>query len=138
MTRNDFLKSLGLSTAAIAFISWFGGCKTDSGVTDAPTNVDFTLNLDDPANNGLKTNGGYIYKNGIIVARTTSGTYVALSMVCTHAGSTVYYDAGGNRLHCPNHGSNFATDGTVINGPASNPLATYHTTLAGSSLRVYS
>jgi len=138
MNRREFLSSLGLGAAAITFISFFGGCKTDSGVTDAPTNVDFTLDLNDSVNNALKTNGGYIYKDGIVVARTTSGAYVALSMACTHAGTTVYYDPASNSLHCPSHGSDFATNGAVINGPANSPLATYHTTVTGSTLRVYS
>ncbi len=138
MERREFLSMLGIGAAGVACLSCLDGCKTDSGLTDAPTNVDFTLDLNDPANSALKNNGGYIYKSGIIVARTTSGTYVALSMACTHAGSTVYYDAANNRFHCPNHGSNFAIDGSVINGPAGSPLAKYNMSLTGSSLRVFS
>jgi cytochrome b6-f complex iron-sulfur subunit len=100
--------------------------------------VDFTLNLNDAANSALKTNGGYLYNNGLIVAHTIHGTYIAVSSACTHAGTSVYYDSGSDVFHCPSHGSNFRLDGSVINGPAGSPLATYHTSLNGASLRVYS
>jgi cytochrome b6-f complex iron-sulfur subunit len=90
------------------------------------------------ANAPLKSNGGFVYSSGIIVARTTSGTYIAVSQTCTHAGSTVQYVPNGNRFYCPAHGSNFAADGSVINGPAGSPLGRYNTTLNGNSLRVYS
>jgi cytochrome b6-f complex iron-sulfur subunit len=138
MNRKEFLSALGVGAAAVACTCCLGGCMSNGSVTSPPTNVDFTLDLTDPANNALKTNGGYIYKNGIIIARTVSGAYVALSSVCTHAGGTVYYIPGSNRFYCPNHGSNFGTDGSVINGPAASPLAKYNTALSGTSLRIYS
>jgi len=139
MDRKEFLSVLGLGAAVIACGSCVGGCKPlDDNVPSAPTNVDFTLNLADAANSALKSNGGYVYHNGIIVARTSNGSYVALSSICTHQGGTVFYDSATNEFHCPNHGSNFATDGSVINGPASSPIARYTTALSGTSLRVRS
>jgi cytochrome b6-f complex iron-sulfur subunit len=138
MERREFLSTLGIGAAALACSYCLAGCQSNDGVTNAPTNVDFTLDLTDPANSALKTNGGYVYKNGVIVTRTVTGAYVAVSSTCTHAGGTVFYDASGNRFHCPNHGSNFGTDGSVINGPAGSPLARYNTALSGNSLRVFS
>ena len=138
MDRKEFLASLGIGAAVIACSSCLDGCNVPNPVSAAPTNVDFTLNLADPANAALANNGGYLYKNGIVVAKTTSGSYVAVYSVCTHAGGTVQYDARNNRFNCPVHGSNFSTDGSVINGPANQALAKYNTSLTGSSLRVYS
>ncbi|MBI1803424.1 MAG: Rieske 2Fe-2S domain-containing protein [Ignavibacteriae bacterium] len=138
MDRKEFLSILGIGTAAIVCGTCMDGCKQEDAVVNAPTNVDFTLDLSDPANSSLQSNGGYLYKNGVIVARTGSGAYIAVSMACTHQGTTVQYDLSNNRFHCPLHGSNFATDGTVINGPASSPLKKYNTTLSGTSLRVFS
>ena len=138
MDRKEFLTMLGMGAAAVACSCCLGGCQPNSGVPSAPTNVDFTLDLTDSANGALKSNGGYLYKNGVIVARTVGGQYVAVSSICTHAGGTVYYDSNGNRFHCPVHGSNFGTDGSVINGPAGSPLMKYNTALNGNSLHVYS
>jgi cytochrome b6-f complex iron-sulfur subunit len=138
MDRKEFLASLGIGAAAFVCISGLQGCQVNNPVSEAPTNVDFMLDLTDPANGALKNNGGYIYKSGIIVARTTSGTYVAVYSACTHEGTTVTYDSSNNRFHCAAHGSNFSTNGSVINGPANQALHQYNTSLAGSSLRVYS
>ena len=138
MDRKEFLSTLGLGAAAIACSYCFGGCQSSEDVAAPPTNVDFTLDLNDPAYSTLKTNGNFIYKDGIIVTRTASGEYVAVSSTCTHEGNTVQYAASGNRFNCPRHGSNFATDGSVINGPAARSLAKYNTSLNGTSLRVFS
>ena len=138
MHRKEFLSIIGLGAAAVACSACLDGCMPANDISAPPTNVDFTLDLTAPANAALKLNGGYIYKDGIIVARTTSGAYVAVSFTCTHAGTTIYYDATINRFHCPAHGSTFATDGTVTGGPATSNLARYNTTLSGTSLRVFS
>jgi thiosulfate dehydrogenase (quinone) large subunit len=56
-----------------------------------------------------------------IVIRETSGTLVAHSAVCTHAGCTVGYQGG--QIVCPCHSSVFdARTGAVITGPATTPL----------------
>lgn len=138
MDRKEFLSLLGLSSAAFAFTYCFGGCQPMNNVPTAPTNVNFTLDLTNPAYSALNSNGGYIYNNGVIVARTINGTFVAVSQYCTHAGGTVVYDRNGNDFYCPVHGSSFAANGSVIGGPAPNPLVKYNTSLTGNSLRVYS
>ncbi|HTY37243.1 MAG TPA: Rieske 2Fe-2S domain-containing protein [Bacteroidota bacterium] len=138
MDRKEFLAALGIGAASLAGLSLFPACQVSDPVSSAPTNVDFTLDLTDPANSALKSNGGYIYKNSIIVARTTSSSYVAVYSACTHAGATVMFDGSANRFHCPAHGSNFSTTGSVINGPATQALHQYNTSLTGTSLRVYS
>ena len=141
MDRKEFLATLGIGAAALACAQCFAGCQSINGapgVPAAPTNVNFTLDLTDPANSVLTTTGGYLYKDGVIVAHLASGSYVALSQVCTHQGGTVQYIASVNLFHCPVHGSNFSTNGSVLNGPAGSPLVMYHTSLTGTSLRVYS
>ncbi|MGA3245131.1 MAG: Rieske (2Fe-2S) protein [Bacteroidota bacterium] len=138
MDRKEFLASLGIGAAFVAYSTCFEGCNVQNPVSSAPSNVDFTLDLTASANSALKSNGGYIYNNGIIVARTTAGAYVAVYSVCPHAGATVQYDSRNNRFTCPAHGSNFATSGALINGPASTGLKQYNTSLNGTSLRVYS
>ncbi len=137
MDRKEFLSAVGLGAAVLACQYCLGGCSIQE-VPTAPTNVDLTLNLNDAAYTSLKSNGGYVYSNGLIIAKTVNGTYVALSSVCTHAGGTVVYDPANNIFHCPSHGSNFTTSGSVINGPASTPLAAYHAVLNGTSLHIYS
>jgi cytochrome b6-f complex iron-sulfur subunit len=138
MDRKEFLSILGIGTAALACGACFEGCAVDNPVAAPPTNVDFTLDLNAPSSAPLANAGGYIYQDALIVARVKSGSYAALSSACTHAGTTVYYDLTLDQFHCPSHGSNFRTDGSVANGPAGSPLMRYNTSHNGSSLRVYS
>lgn len=138
MDRKEFLVRLGLGAAAIACAGDIIGCGTNSNPVSPPANVDFTLDLNDPGNSALKNKGGFLVQNRIIVAHTMSDTYVALSVTCTHQGNNVEYLSGNNQFYCPAHGSRFASDGSVVNGPAQSPLARYNTSLNGTSLRVYS
>ena len=138
MKRKEFLSIIGLGAAAVACTACLGGCGPLDNIPSAPTNVDFTINLNDSAYAALKSIGGYVYNGGIIIVYVSSNKYVVVSSVCTHAGSTIIYDASNSRFFCPSHGSVFALNGTVINGPASSPLATYNNSLSGNSLRVYS
>ncbi len=137
MDRKGFLSTLGLGAAAVTCQYCLGGCKNPDAIT-GPTNVNFTLDLTQPANTALNQNGGYVYNGGVIVARTVNGAYVAVSQACTHQGNTVVYDKTYNQFFCPAHGSRFGTDGSVINGPASSPLTRYNTQLNGNLLKVYS
>jgi glycine/D-amino acid oxidase-like deaminating enzyme/nitrite reductase/ring-hydroxylating ferredoxin subunit len=52
-----------------------------------------------------------------------AGQLRAVSAVCTHLGCTVGFNSADATWDCPCHGSRFATDGTVIQGPASTNLA---------------
>jgi len=46
------------------------------------------------------------------------GTVHAVSATCTHLGCTVGWNPAERSWDCPCHGSRFATDGRVLNGPA--------------------
>ena len=58
-----------------------------------------------------------------------AGKIQAVSAVCTHLGCTVGFNAEDVSWDCPCHGSRFATDGTVIQGPATKDLAPKATAL---------
>ena len=140
MTRKEFLEKVGIGAAIALVPACVGGLATgcskeDNNPIPAPTNVNFTL---DVSSGALATNGGFLVTNGIIVARTTTGTFIAVSAACTHQGTTINYNASGNNFICPHHGAQFNSTGVVTLGPASSNLASYHTLLTGTSLKVYS
>jgi cytochrome b6-f complex iron-sulfur subunit len=136
MTREEFIKMVGVRVLILpACTGFLAGCNNLNVNPSSPTNVDFTL---DVSTGSLAQNGGYVVKNGVIVARTQSGSFLAVSSGCTHEGTTVQYKASQNEFYCPNHGALFASTGKVLQGPASRSLAQYNTTLTGNSLRVFS
>jgi Rieske Fe-S protein len=54
--------------------------------------------------------------------RDAEGTLFAVSPVCTHMKCRVHWNAVEKSWDCPCHGSRFAPDGAVIEGPATEPL----------------
>ncbi len=72
----------------------------------------------------IPAQGGRVFDDlQVVVTQPEAGTYKGFSAICTHLGCTVS-DVSNNQINCRCHGSVFsAEDGSVINGPASAPLA---------------
>ena len=62
--------------------------------------------------------------------------FFAVSAVCTHLGCMTRYLSADDQIFCPCHGSRFATDGTVIAGPAPLPLKRFHLSVSDGQLIV--
>ena len=149
MERKDFIEQVGLSAASILIFGCMQGCsKSDSPAPTPPTGttnpppvkaIDFTINITTNPYTSLNTAGGfYVDKaNNIIIARTLTDEFLAVSSLCTHQQVLLDFQASNNRFYCSGHGSLFSTTGAVINGPAAAPLKQYKTTRTGNSLRVF-
>jgi cytochrome b6-f complex iron-sulfur subunit len=142
MDRKEFFTLIGGSSASLLVLSCIGCSKSgDPSAQNAvtgPTGVDFTLDLTVSANAALLTGGGTLVSQGILVARTTAGAYLAVQQSCTHQNYPLAYQASSKQFFCNNHGSAFTEKGVVLNSPANRNLTVYNTTLSGTSLRVYS
>jgi cytochrome b6-f complex iron-sulfur subunit len=161
MKRGEFLRSLGMSSAALMAFYCMGtgltACSSKSddpspgtGTGTTPTTgitgnantsagaINFTLDLNDSNFSKLKTAGQYVLVGSLIVAKIANGSFVALSKACTHEGSDVQYRVTQNDFYCNNHGSEFSTTGAVEVGPATRALTQYKTALStdGNSLTV--
>jgi nitrite reductase/ring-hydroxylating ferredoxin subunit len=77
--------------------------------------------------------GRVIQKGGrtIAVARDVQGQLHAVDAVCTHLGCIVGFNDGEQTWDCPCHGSRFALDGAVLDGPATSPLERVDLTTLG-------
>lgn len=74
----------------------------------------------------LRRGDGAILRRGmhkIAVCRTEDGELIERSAVCTHLGCIIHWNSFEQCWDCPCHGSQFAPNGQVLNGPAKAPLA---------------
>jgi len=98
------------------------------------------IDLHDAANQPLTRVGGAMLVDmagdTIMVVRVSDTEAVAVSAICTHAGCSMDYSASQQLLDCACHGSQFATDGSVLRGPATRPLRVYTATLASDAITV--
>jgi glycine/D-amino acid oxidase-like deaminating enzyme/nitrite reductase/ring-hydroxylating ferredoxin subunit len=86
----------------------------------------------------IKPGEGAILRRGAAkhaVYRAEDGTIVERSAVCTHVGCIVHWNGFEKCWDCPCHGSQFRTDGTVLNAPAIRPLAAVEGEAEGSANR---
>ncbi|TIN16401.1 MAG: FAD-dependent oxidoreductase, partial [Mesorhizobium sp.] len=74
---------------------------------------------------GLSPGQGGLFRHGlrkIAACRDRAGTVHLRSAACTHSGCEVAWNSTEQCWDCSCHGSHFAPDGTVLNGPAVLPL----------------
>jgi len=108
----------------------------DPGDINNPANGKLTIDLNDGNYSNLSSAGGYVVKSKVIIINT-GDEFVALSSVCTHQGCQVGYDPSSGNLPCPCHGSLYSISGSVLNGPAPDPLKKYTVTREGDILTIY-
>ena len=146
-----------LACAGAACAAALAGCSTynsNSGGVDAPQGSQSTESSSAPAASGsgagsgggggaavlaktsdVPVGGGKILADKkIVITQPQSGTFHAFTAVCTHAGCTVGSVSSGT-INCPCHGSRFnVSNGSVVNGPASSPLAPVNIQVQGTSI----
>jgi len=70
----------------------------------------------------------------IVITQPQAGSYHAFTAICTHLGCIVDAVSGGT-INCPCHGSKYSiVNGSVVNGPATLPLAAVSISVQGTSI----
>ena len=121
LNRREFI-ALAAAGAAIATLT---GCGDNTIGAPLPAHIEITVG----AFPGLATIGQLVKVGSAHAAkRTGTSTFDAYSMVCTHAGCLTAIS--NQQFFCGCHGSLFAADGSVLQGPATKSLpklaATYN------------
>ena len=143
MTRQGFLRQVGLGAAFVLTVPCFHSCsKDDDGdeVTPQPTGVDFSIDVTAAPYADHFAARGYTVVEKVVVAQLAGGGYAAASQVCSHQNfETVIYEPTVDEWSCLTHGARFTRDaGAPTNDVTDNPLRIYTATLTGDVLRVQS
>lgn len=143
MTRKEFLGKIGIGAAFVLTATCMGGCKEDDGDlggngSNPPvtSGLDFTIDLNAAENAALQTNGGFVLKNKVVIARDNTGSILAATQVCSHEEfeDVIFQN---DEFICTRHGARFSKQGAGLNNNGANGLFIYQTALNGSILRVF-
>ena len=133
MTRKEFLNQVGVGAALVMTGMCFQQCSREpSG------EVDLTLDLTDPEFANLAQDGGFVVVEEVVIARTSTGDYVAATQICSHQGFKQVSFNGDDEFQCSVHGARFDLQGDGLNANGSGGLTIYNTELTGDTLRVFS
>ena len=139
-SRRALLAGAGVTCAAM-----LAGCSThdasNGGLTPAASGTATSASGSAPvatalaATSQVPDGGGKIIDAArIVITQPQSGSFKAFSAICTHEGCFVNSVSNGT-INCPCHGSKFSiTDGSVVHGPATRPLAPIAISVEGTSI----
>ena len=143
--RREFVKDTLTGIGTVAFGSFMlvnqSGCSSPT----EPNNSDETITVDlsSSENSALAMIGGTLAlganvldSKGILLYRQSDTNVLAFSRNCTHNGCTIESFDNNGISACPCHGSQFNTSGSVVNGPAVNPLTQYSATITGNIVTI--
>lgn len=145
LSRRRFVRTFSLGTAFSTFLGKAWQASVLADIT--PSNVgllrvklsDYPALLEDNGSVRLGLNPidnpsiplGAFYP--ILINHHTGTTYYAMSTFCSHAGCIVPpFNEGEGGIICPCHGSGYAIDGSLLNGPALEPLIQYPVSFDGA------
>jgi cytochrome b6-f complex iron-sulfur subunit len=101
---------------------------------DGFQSVGTVANLD---KNGQIFNEQFSAGSLLVIRNPTDPTQaIAVNPTCPHAGCAVAWQQDQTAFVCPCHGSKFASNGSVQQGPAEKPLSTYTAKLENNSVLV--
>ena len=123
--------TVGIGLPVLAACGGGDGSATDTG--DAPTGGSGGGAL--TSTGDIEVGGGTIFPDQqVVVTQPAAGAFKCFTAVCTHQGCIVSSVADGEIL-CQCHGSAYSIeDGSVLNPPATRPLAEKAITVDGDQI----
>jgi nitrite reductase/ring-hydroxylating ferredoxin subunit len=131
VSRRTFVSAATLATVA----AMLEACGASGGATGpGGSGGAFTVTL--ASFSQLSTVGGIARVDGgtgspTALVRTGTSSFVALSMICTHEGTTI--GISGSGFTCPNHGAKFDSTGAWVSSPQRTTNLTSFTTTFDSA-----
>ena len=156
MDRRAFLNWIGVGALASSLPVAIAACQSETTQSDSlPSDTSestessrvgeiledgsFVIgSVADLDSNGFLTGRPSFATGAVIVVRDPANpeTLYAVDSFCPHQGCSVAWENAASGFICPCHGSAFAADGSLTNGPATEPLATFTTNIDGDDVTV--
>jgi nitrite reductase/ring-hydroxylating ferredoxin subunit len=128
--RRDFLRDAGFAIAALAAAGATAGAMPVH-LIDALAVRDEFVTYPLPVADGVFIDR----KNEVIVARAAGQVY-AFMLSCPHQNTALRWNATDHRFQCPKHQSQYAPDGTFIEGRATRSMDRFAVQRQGDNLVV--
>lgn len=129
-----------VTAGAAAALAAVAGCSTygqsqqttpSSAPGSAPANGVLAKTSEVPVGGGL-----IIGASQVVVTQPKAGTFKGFTSICTHMQCQLASVEGGT-INCNCHGSKFnISNGSVVNGPATQPLPVKPIVVSGGSIRL--
>lgn len=157
MKRRDFNSLVGLGLLASSMPIALAACNQQPSDGSSDTSNNSSTTEESPSSetaastDGFATVGsvsdldsrGSLLKKGLDVGPViairdpaNSANVIALDSRCTHQKCDVEWESGDTQFYCACHGSTFAPDGSVTNGPATTALPSYEAKIEGDQVLV--
>jgi nitrite reductase/ring-hydroxylating ferredoxin subunit len=123
MRRRDVLVLGGATAMGVGpGCALLRGGASHPTISQAPTNGIVRVKKSAiPPDEALELNPGKPYRE-ILIASLSSGGYAAVDAHCSHKDCIVDWNKAASEWPCPCHGSRYAVDGKVLEGPATAPI----------------
>jgi Rieske Fe-S protein len=130
ITRRHTLAGAAVLGVAAPLLVACGGDDGGGDATEAPAAGEELGSTSD-----VPVGGGKVYGDQkVVVVQPTEGDFKAFSAVCTHQ-SCLVSEISAETIDCMCHGSKFSvSDGSVVTGPATSPLAEVDITVDGDTI----
>ena len=124
LAEEEDVQLVVVGNKGMAGVRRFLGSVPNKVAHEVPSDVLIVKTVDRSVDDLDAGHGGLVSVDGrqLAVYRDDEGNTVELSPRCTHMGCTVDWNDSAKTWDCPCHGSRFAADGSVVHGPASEPL----------------
>ncbi|CAM3218779.1 ubiquinol-cytochrome c reductase iron-sulfur subunit [Rhodothermus bifroesti] len=147
-SRRVFLQTAGSTLPFVSLFLSLSGCDSYSSMEDdndtpPPPGSGITiegntvfLDLTGSEARKVANPGGFLHIDAAdMLVVNVEGTIRAFSSICTHQGCEIS-SFQNNRFVCFCHGSQFGTDGQVLQGPATRALTAYTVERDGNRVRI--